>query len=632
DTNPQTLATPDNLAYVIYTSGSTGKPKGVMVTHRNVARLLAATKPWFNFNEQDVWTCFHSCAFDFSVWEIWGALAYGGKLVMVPYLVTRDPHAFHALLRRERVTVLNQTPTAFQQLIAADACVDAVSELALRLVIFGGEALEFRSLRAWFDQHPDDAPCLVNMYGITETTVHVTHRPIRQFDVERACGSTIGRAIPDLRLHILDAHRNRVPIGVPGELYVGGAGLARGYLNREDLTRERFLPDPFAPEPGARMYRTGDLARYLPDGNIEYLGRSDDQLKIRGFRIEPGEIEACLCEHPAVRQAVVTAREDTPGDKRLIAYVVPAEGRDLEPEALRERLRERLPEYMRPGAYVALAQIPLTPNGKIDRNALPAPQPARDAPAALVAPRTPLEEAVAEVWCEILDLEQLSIHDNFFDLGGHSLLAARVIASLAKTFTIELPLREFFETPTVAAVAARAEQLLGTAQPNDTPPIQPLPRSGILPLSFAQKRLWFLDRLLPQKAAYNVPIAWRLEGPLDTASLQRALMSVLTRHEALRTRFTLHEGEPRQHIEPMHLFTLPLHDLSALPPTERETRLRASLDAASHEPFDLEAGPLLRAQLLRLDQDEHVLAINVHHIAFDGWSVGVLNRELSAAY
>ena len=379
ETNPPTSSRPTNLAYVIYTSGSTGKPKGVMVTHGNVVRLFSATQPWYAFDERDVWTCFHSYAFDFSVWEIWGAMAYGSRLVMVPYLVSRDPDAFHALLRRERVTVLNQTPSAFRQLIAADSRAGTASDLTLRLVIFGGEALEMQALRPWFDRHGDLKPRLVNMYGITETTVHVTYRPIRRTDLDATRGSMIGEPIPGLCVYLLDRYRQPVPIGVPGEIVVGGAGVSRGYLNRPDLTAERFIPNPFADDCASRLYRSGDLARRTSSGDLEYLGRIDEQVKIRGFRIEPSEVSVELGAHPGVRECHVMARRQASGDIGLTAYLVPndAYGGDLTPPQLRGYLATRLPEYMIPVSFVTLASFPLTPTEKWIAPDLPEP---REAP------------------------------------------------------------------------------------------------------------------------------------------------------------------------------------------------------------------------------------------------------------
>ncbi len=439
------------LAYVIYTSGSTGRPKGVGVTHTNVVRLFQATDPWFRFGPDDVWTLFHSYAFDFSVWEIWGALLHGGRLVVVPYWVARSPEAFWDLLCRERVTVLNQTPSAFRQLVS----LNGPGEIALRSVIFGGEALDLRSLAPWFERWGDERPRLVNMYGITETTVHVTWRPLSREDLDG--GSVIGRAIPDLAVRLLDARFEPVPIGVAGEIFVGGAGVAPGYLGRPELTAQRFVPDPFAAESasesGARLYRSGDLARYRPNGDLEYLGRIDHQVKIRGFRIEIGEIEAAIAQAPGVRHTLVLAREDTAGERSLVAYVVP-EGpvEDFDVPALRERLRRALPEYMVPSAFVAIPSFPLTANGKIDRRALPQP----DRPvsgAGANPPRTELERAIAEVWCGVLKLPEVGLRDNFFDLGGHSLLLVRLQRELRDRLGLNLALVDLFQRPTVASLA-----------------------------------------------------------------------------------------------------------------------------------------------------------------------------------
>ncbi|HEX8431133.1 MAG TPA: amino acid adenylation domain-containing protein, partial [Longimicrobium sp.] len=421
DTNPDASGQdPEQLAYVIYTSGSTGRPKGVLVEHRNVARLFSATDAWFGFGADDVWTLFHSFAFDFSVWEIWGALLYGGRLVVVPRETARSPEAFYALLCREGVTVLNQTPTAFRQLMAAQAAHGG--EHRLREVIFGGEALDVAALKPWFERNGEGSTRLVNMYGITETTVHVTYRPITRADVERGGASPIGVRIPDLRTYLLDGAGEPVPVGVTGELYVAGAGVARGYLNRPEITAERFLDDPFHP---GRMYRTGDLGRWLPDGTLEYLGRNDHQVKIRGFRIELGEIQARLAEHEGVRDAVVLAREDAPGDRRLVAWYVAADG--VEPEALRARLAAKLPEYMVPAAYVRVDRLPLTPNGKLDTRALPAPEGGAYAARPYEAPNGETETLLAAIWAELLGVERVGRLDNFFELGGHSLLAVTLI-------------------------------------------------------------------------------------------------------------------------------------------------------------------------------------------------------------
>jgi amino acid adenylation domain-containing protein len=445
-------AQPENLAYVIYTSGSTGRPKGCQITHGNVVRLFDATAEWYGFNERDVWTMFHSYAFDFSVWELWGALIYGGRVVVVPYLVSRSPEEFYQLLETQQVTVLNQTPSSFRQLVHAEELMGR-GKLSLRYVIFGGEALEMQSLRPWFERHGDETPQLVNMYGITETTVHVTYRPLSMADT--ASGSVIGCPIPDLQVYLLDPTLEPSPIGVPGEMYVGGAGVARGYLNRPELNAERFVPDRFHSNSDQRLYRSGDLARRLPNGDIEYLGRIDQQVKIRGFRIELGEIESVLGKHPGVRESVVLIRDDEGGEKRLLAYVVPHTGQTLSSNELHTFLKDRLPEYMVPAAFVKLERMPLTSNGKIDRRALPEAEIAlAEAEGTYVAPRTPLEDEVIAAWKQVLGLERIGVHDNFFQIGGHSLLATRVIILLRSKLGLNFSLRLLFENPTVEGMAS----------------------------------------------------------------------------------------------------------------------------------------------------------------------------------
>ena len=686
------VADGSGLAYVIYTSGSTGRPKGVLVSHANVVRLFDATHPWFRFDARDVWTLFHSYAFDFSVWEIWGALLYGGRVVVVPWEVSRSPELFLDLLKSERVTVLNQTPSAFAQLARADEERGGVAT-GLRLVIFGGEALDAGGLAPWFDRHGDQRPRLVNMYGITETTVHVTYRRLRREDAEGGRRSVIGARIPDLGLHVLDPWLQPVQIGAPGELVVGGAGLARGYLNRPELTAERFVPDLFSRQPGARLYRSGDLGRFLPDGDLEYLGRIDHQVKIRGFRIELGEIEAVLGSHPAVRECVVLARTDgREGDARLVAYVVAnlmAGGERARTEELREHLRARLPEHMVPAAFVLLPALPLTHNGKVDRKALPAPDGIRSAEESYAAPSDPVEELLAGLWAEVLGLDRVGVHDDFFALGGHSLLATQVVSRLRQTFGLEVPLRALFEAPTVAGLAERideqAARLAGAgeldflideldlladeeararlddpravgdlaaalarafpdlpgaeaAEPWQTEvPAQPVPlprqeEGGAFPLSFAQQRLWFLDQLEPGGAAYNLPLPVRLRGELPVALLERIFAALVRRHEALRTTFATHGDQPVQVVHSDLLPALAQIDLSDLPEAEREERARQVADQEASLPFDLGTGPLLRLTLVRLAERDHLLLVTLHHIVSDGWSMRVLLRELVALY
>jgi len=467
---PRPVIHPDQPAYVIYTSGSTGRPKGCVVSHQNVTRLMASSEPLFGFGPDDVWTLFHSFAFDFSVWEIWGPLLYGGRLVIVPHWVSRAPDAFVRLLADEGVTVLNQTPSAFRQLIPADAEVNR--PLALRWVVFGGEALELQSLRPWYERHGDRTPTLVNMYGITETTVHVTWRPLAWADVTEGRGSVIGGPLDDLTVYLLDDRLEPVPLGVTGEIFVGGAGVATGYLNRPELTAERFIPDPFG-APGARLYRSGDLARRLPDGGLDYLGRADHQVKIRGFRIEPGEIEAALVAHPAVREALVLAVPGAAGDPRLVAWFVADADAGLDTGGLRTFLAQRLPDHMIPAAFVRLDAFLLTVNGKIDRKALPDPKAGAD-PVDRVAPRSALEETLATLCAEVLEVPAVGVLDDFFTLGGNSILATRYIAKVRAALGRDLPLRLFFERPNIAALAEALEQL---ADPPAAAPKAPIRRA-----------------------------------------------------------------------------------------------------------------------------------------------------------
>uniref|UniRef100_UPI00356A8E59 amino acid adenylation domain-containing protein n=1 Tax=Phenylobacterium sp. TaxID=1871053 RepID=UPI00356A8E59 len=468
---------PGDAAYVIYTSGSTGKPKGVVVTHHNVCRLLQQTEPWFQFGPTDVWTLFHSFAFDFSVWEIWGALAYGGRVVVVPYETSRNPDEFYRLLAVEGVTVLNQTPSAFRRLAATAVALPDLKAEALRVVIFGGEALDFRTLEPWLSVYPLGPPRLVNMYGITETTVHVTYHEIKAEDLAGG-RSLIGQPIPDLSLHVLDPQGKPAPADQPGELYVGGEGVARGYLNRPELTAERFIADPNSKDPQARLYRTGDLAQRLADGNIEYLGRIDDQVKIRGFRIELGEIEAAATGHPAVRESVVVARDDGADETRLVAYLVAVAGA-AQPSTteLRRHLGGRLPDYMLPSAFVWLDAVPLTANGKVDRRALPAPS--RERPTleqAFAAPRGDFERFVADSWRELVGVDRVGRHDRFFELGGTSLLAMRFLEICRSQRGLRLSVAEFFDGPTVENIARIAEQRRAAEAPIAAAPAKPAPK------------------------------------------------------------------------------------------------------------------------------------------------------------
>lgn len=460
----------EDLAYLMYTSGSTGKPKGVLVTHRNVTRLLCETKHWFHFDENDVWTMFHSFAFDFSVWEIWGCLLTGGKLIVVPFAVSRSPEDFYALLAEQRVTVLNQTPSAFYLLSRIEE-MGAVLPLSLRVVIFGGESLQFRALRSWFKRHGEVKPQLVNMYGITETTVHVTCRIVSAQDAEIEQESLIGVPIPDMQIHLLDPDGRPVADGEVGEICVGGGGVARGYLNRPELTAERFIPDPFGTH-GSVLYRSGDLARRRPDNELVYLGRGDGQVKINGFRVELGEIEAAIADYPGVQQVCVVAHLDESGSKRLAAYFVVAGGMPLPAYMLSDFLSRRLPAQMMPAFYTQLSAIPLTDNGKVDRAALP--KPAAGSKATGFEQGSPIQEVVAAIWRKVLDAPNVGLDDNFFDIGGSSLLLITARGELQEQLGRQIPITWMFEFTTVKGLAEKLSENnptspLGPAIVNKTP-------------------------------------------------------------------------------------------------------------------------------------------------------------------
>ncbi|WP_457034050.1 amino acid adenylation domain-containing protein, partial [Kitasatospora sp. P5_F3] len=565
-------ADPEGPAYVMYTSGSTGRPKAVMVTHHNVVRLFGTTAGLFEFGPEQVWTLFHSVSFDFSVWEMWGALLHGGRLVVVGHALSRSPSDFLELLAAEGVTHLSQTPSAFYQLIQEQNENPAVAgRLALRTVVFGGEALEPARLADWYRLHPADAPLLVNMYGITETTVHTTYLALDP--ATTGDRSLIGRPLPDVRVYVLDGALRPVPWGVEGELYVAGEGLARGYVARSGLTSERFVACPFGAA-GERMYRTGDRARLRPDGCVEYLGRADQQVKVRGFRIELGEVEAVLTRHPGVAQAGASVYEDPSGGRRLVAYVLPTAGHAVEAAELRAHCGRLLPEHMVPSSFTWLDTLPLTPNGKLDRKALPAP--VFNSGAQSRGPRSLEEEMLCGIFAEILAVPRVGIDDNFFELGGDSLLAMRVVGRARSLLELELPIRALFQSPTVAGLSGWL-----TSSELERPELVPRERSARMELSFAQRRLWFLHRLEGPGATYNIPLGVRLRGPLDTTALQQAVRDVVVRHEALRTVFGEREGEPFQHVVDTHELTIPWEL------TQATDDLTDRLIEAARWPFDL---------------------------------------------
>ena len=612
---------PDHPAYVIYTSGSTGQPKGVVVSHRALGNRLQYARAG-DVLATDTFLQKTTISFDVSVLEIFAPLVIGGRTVLARPGGQQDPEYLIRLIRDERITYTSFPPSLLYVLFEQpgfDRCD------SLRVVITGGETVP-AVLPGQFYQHLPGAD-LLNRYGPTEATISVT-----SWLCERGTPRSlpIGRPTARARVYLLDRALQPVPVGVAGEIFLGGLCVARGYLGQPALTAERFVPDPFADEPGARLYRTGDLARYRADGAIEFAGRVDQQIKIRGFRIELGEIETALARHPAVREAAVVDRQEGL-TRTLAAYVVFQPGEAADEGELRRFLFSALPVYMVPADFVVLESLPLSSTGKVDRRALPAPG-RRSAAAGFVPPRTPVEERLAAIWGALLAREAVGVEDNFFDLGGHSLLATQVISRVRESFGVDLPLRLLFEGPTVEALAAAVEAARQGGSEPAPPPLVPVPRGGDLPLSFAQQRLWFLERFQPGTPTYNMPSAVRFRGALDAGVLQRCLREVVRRHESLRTTFAVGGAGPVQISAPERSIGMPVIDLGALPEARREGEVRRLAVEESLRPFDLGAGPLIRATLLRAGADDHVALLTMHHIVSDGWSMGVLIREIGALY
>jgi amino acid adenylation domain-containing protein len=630
--NPLTTTTPENLAYCIYTSGSTGQSKGVMVRHRSLVNAYLA---WAEAYQLGTASTSHlqmaSFPFDVCAGDLVRALCSGGKLVLCPRELLLAPEKLYALMQQERIDCAEFVPAVLRSLL--QYLEETGQSLDFMRVLVAGSDIWYASEYKRCLRLCGPQTRLINSFGLTEATIDSTYFESRQLDSAAEGIVPIGRPFANMQIYLLDGNLQPVPVGVYGEIYVGGVGLARGYHRRAELTAEKFIPNPFSKVPGARLYRTGDRARYLPDGNIEFAGRSDDQVKIRGFRIEIGEVEAALGKHPALREAVVAVREDRPGEKRLVAYFVPFEKARLACGELRRFLLEKLPEYMVPSAFVQLETLPLTPNGKIDRRALPAPELSRrELEEDYVAPRTPVEEMLAGIWSRVLSLDQISVFDNFFVIGGHSLLAAQVNSRLRDAFQIELPLRNLFEFPTIASLAERVELAMASRNGLVVPPIRPVPREQAIPLSFAQERLWFLDQLNPGSPSYNIPEAYRLVGPLKLAALEQSLNEIVRRHESLRTTFAWGDEHPVQIIAPELNLSLPVVDLSSLPEAEREVAVEHLAAEEARRPFDLARGPLLRTTVLRLSEEEHVVLLTIHHIISDDWSTFVYLREMAILY
>ena len=608
ETQPSTplpAPAPDDLAHIIYTSGTTGVPKGVTVTHHNVAQLFDSLEVGMKLGPEQVWSQCHSYAFDFSVWEIWGALLHGGRLVVVPESVARSPEEFHAVLVAEHVNVLTQTPSAVGVLSE-----DGLDSAAL---VIGAEPCPVELVDRW-------APgrLMVNVYGPTETTMWASK------SAPLAAGSgvpPIGSPVSGAALFVLDGWLRAVPAGVVGELYIAGRGVGVGYLGRAGLTGSRFVACPFGGG-GARMYRTGDLVWWRTDGQLAYVGRADEQVKIRGYRIELGEVQAALAGLAGVGQAVVIAREDRPGDKRLVGYVTESIAGAVDPAAARAVLAERLPGYMVPAAVVVIEALPLTPNGKLDKRALPAPE---YSVGGYRAPADAVEEVLAGIYAQVLGLERVGVDDSFFELGGDSLSAMRLVAAINTSVDAGVSVRALFEAPTVRRLAPRIGGRVGGLAP-----LVAVARPAVVPLSFAQSRMWFIDQLQGPSPVYNMAVALRLSGGLDAEALGAALVDVVGRQESLRTLFVAVEGIPQQVVVPVERADFGWRVVDAIGwPGDR---LAEAVGVAARRPFDLAAEIPLRAQLFRLAEDEHVLVAVVHHIAADGWSVTPLVRDLGVAY
>ncbi|PTL74909.1 non-ribosomal peptide synthetase, partial [Vitiosangium sp. GDMCC 1.1324] len=622
---PPAQATANSLAYIIFTSGSTGRPKGAMNEHHAVVNRLLWMQDEYRLGAHDVVLQKTPFSFDVSVWEFFWPLMQGARLVLAKPGGHQEPNYLAHLIAQERVTTLHFVPSMLKVFLEEPELERCTS---LERVVCSGEALPVELQNECLQRLPHAE--LHNLYGPTEAAVDVTYYACKAREALRSV--PIGRPVANTAIRILDSRLQPVPVGVSGELYIGGVQVGRGYRARPDLTAERFIPDAFSDTPGARMYRTGDVARWLPDGNIEYLGRADFQVKIRGLRIELGEIETQLAQHPAVRQVAVVAREDRPGDKRLVAYVVSTSETDPTGE-LRSFLQSRLPEHMVPSAFMVLDTLPLSPNGKLDRRALPAPETTGSA-VEYIAPRTPTEEKLAAIWAEILSVPRVGAEDSFFVLGGHSLLATRVISRLRSAFQVELPVRAFFEAPILSAFARKLDEAQGKQAQSAPRTARPMPteRSAERPLSFAQQRLWFLDQFEPGSPFYNIPAALRLSGQVDTEALRRAFEELVRRHESLRTTFSSRDGKPVQVVAPALSVPLEVRDLLDVHASELEARAHELMRQETLRPFDLARGPLVRTSLLRLAPSDHILLVTLHHIVSDGWSMGVLVREVATLY
>ena len=625
--NPPTVAGPENLAYVIYTSGSTGAPKGVAVRHRNLVNYTSFIQRRLALDQSRPlhFATVSTLGADLGNTCIYPSLASGGCLHVIAYDVSADSQRLRDYMTRYPVDVLKIVPSHLMALLNAGGGREVLPH---KYLVMGGEALTIPLMEKIVAA---GGSCeILNHYGPTETTVGSLTLKLDDFDWKTSTAQTIpiGRPIANTRVYILDRHGEPVPIGVAGELYIGGDGVTAGYVNEPERTAERFVAEHFGPELSGQMYRTGDLVRYLPGGEIEFLGRADDQVKIRGFRIELGEIESVLLRYSGVKQAVVLAVANDRGEKSLVAYVVGSAGG----EELRSYLRGQLPDYMMPAAIVELPKFPLNANGKIDRPALPKPEDVHKAQTEPVAPRTPSEEVIAAIWEEVLRRDGIGVEDNFFEIGGHSLLATQIASRLREHFRLPIAVRTVFEAPTIAEMARRLESMRREEQGLVPPPIKPVPREYDLPLSFAQERLWVLDQMEPNNPLYNISRSLRLRGELQVAGLESAVNEIVRRHESQRTTFAVKEGHPVQQIAPHLVIPLEVQDISGVPGKSREEKAQTLAMEEARRPFNLATGPLVRARLLRLAADDHVLLLTMHHIISDAWSATIFLQELTALY
>jgi amino acid adenylation domain-containing protein len=632
-TNPPTLIGTGNLAYVIYTSGSTGMPKGVMVEHGGMLNHIYAKIADTQLSGIDSVAQNGPQCFDISVWQSLAALLLGGRVEVMPDEVALKPERLLMAVEERAIAVLQLVPSMLRALITEIVSEEDHPELsALRWLVPTGDALPAESCREWLRLYP--AIPLLNTYGSTECSDDQCHFPVTSMlPLEHWTPiMPIGLPIGNMHAYVLDTALMMVPVGVVGELYIGGLGVGRGYLNDPERTAKAFLPDPWSQQPGGRLYKASDMARRLADGPIEFLGRNDHLVKIRGYRIELSEIEGLLEQHVGIRESVVIAYEGEEGNKQLVSYIVP-EQQKLTVSDLRNYLGGKLPVYMLPSRFIFLEALPLTPNGKLDRHGLPAPDLVEEEYGkGFTAPLDPLQEMIATIWAKILKVERVGIHEDFFALGGHSLLATQISAQVHKMMDVELPLRSLFESPTVAGLAERVRGLLDGGQSSRIPPILPVPREGNLPLSFAQQRLWFLDQLEPGSAFYNIPAAVYMKGTLNVEVLERSIQEVVRRHETLRTTFSIVKDYPVQVIGTSTKLDMLKCDLVALAPEQNKSEERRLRQEDARRPFNLASGPLLRILLLQVHEDEYVLQLTMHHIASDGWSIEVLVREISLLY